>query len=332
MHVSDPDGVNLRTEPVFIEAGPHRVAAAFIRTFEGPSQDLMSPHDWSIASTSITDAYGFTTLPHLRDLAVTGPFEPAGMSSTPSRQRVFSCRPAAPEEESSCAEAILSRLGTRAYRRPLTEDNLAAIMALYRAGAEAGGFEEGVRLALEGVLASPHFVFRFEERPAADADGVYALSDYDLASRLSFFLWATGPDDELLEVAGAGRLSDPGMLEAQVRRMLADPRAEALATRFRGTVVPPPGSRGDAPGRPPLPGLRPAAQGGDAPRDRVALPHVGAGGPQPVRVADGRLHLRERAAGAALRDPGRDGNRVPQGSISPSPSAAASSGTGACSR
>ena len=234
MHVSDPGGVDLRTEPVFIEAGPHRVAAAFIRTFEGPLQDLMSPHDWSIASTSITDAYGFTTLPHLRDLAVTGPFEPVGMSSTPSRQRVFSCRPAAPEEESPCAEAILSRLGTQAYRRPLTEDNLTALMALYRAGAETGGFEEGIRLALEGVLASPHFVFRFEERPAADADGVYALSDYDLASRLSFFLWATGPDNELLEVAGEGRLSDPGVLEVQVRRMLADPRAEALATRFAG--------------------------------------------------------------------------------------------------
>ncbi|WP_419943417.1 DUF1592 domain-containing protein [Candidatus Palauibacter sp.] len=234
MHVSDPGGVDLRTEPVFIEAGPHRVAAAFIRTFEGPLQDLMSPHDWSIASTSITDAYGFTTLPHLRDLAVTGPFEPAGMSSTPSRRRVFSCRPAAPEEESPCAEAILSRLGTRAYRRPLTDDNLAAITTLYRAGAETGGFEEGIRLALEGVLASPHFVFRFEERPAADADGVYALSDYDLASRLSFFLWATGPDNALLEVAGEGRLSDPGVLEVQVRRMLADPRAEALATRFAG--------------------------------------------------------------------------------------------------
>ncbi|WP_419933913.1 DUF1592 domain-containing protein [Candidatus Palauibacter sp.] len=234
MHVSDPGGVDLRTESVFIEAGPHRVAAAFIRTFEGPLQDLMSPHDWSIASTSITDAYGFTTLPHLRDLAVTGPFEPAGMSSTPSRQRVFSCRPAAPEEESPCAEAILSRLGMQAYRRPLTEDNLSALMALYRAGAETGGFEEGIRLALEGVLASPHFVFRFEERPAADADGVYALGDYDLASRLSFFLWATGPDAELLEVAGEGRLSDPGILEAQVWRMLADPRAEALATRFAG--------------------------------------------------------------------------------------------------
>ncbi|MDE2877376.1 DUF1592 domain-containing protein [Candidatus Palauibacter soopunensis] len=234
MHVSDPDGVNLRTEPVFIEAGPHRVAAAFIRTFEGPSQDLMSPHDWSIASTSITDAYGFTTLPHLRDLAVTGPFAPAGMSSTPSRERVFSCRPSAPNDEASCAEAILSRLGTRAYRRPLTDDNLAALMTLYRAGADAGGFEEGIRLALEGILASPHFVFRFEERPAREADGVYALDDYDLASRLSFFLWATGPDDELLAAAAEGRLSDPVALDAQVRRMLGDPRAEALATRFAG--------------------------------------------------------------------------------------------------
>ena len=237
MHVSDPDGVNLFTEPVFVRAGPRRVAAAFIRRFEGPSQDLMSPHDWSIASTSITDAYGFTTLPHLRDLAITGPFDAVGVSGTPSRARIFSCAAATEPDGEACAAQILSRLGSRAYRRPLADEELARLMNLYEAGSEAGGFEEGVRLGLEGILASPNFVFRFEERPGgteagARGGGAYALSDYDLASRLSYFLWASIPDDELLESAGRGGLSDPAALEEQVRRMLADPRADALASRF----------------------------------------------------------------------------------------------------
>jgi hypothetical protein len=233
MHASDPDGLNLTTEPIAITAGPHRVAAAFIRRLEGPVQDLISPHDWSIASTSIADAYGFTTLPHLRDLAITGPFDPSGVSETPSRRAIFTCRPATPREELSCARDIVSRLGARAYRRPLTRENLDALMSLYEAGSVEGGFEAGVRIAIEGLLASPHFVFRFEAPPSsARGDESYALGDLDLASRLSFFLWATGPDEALLEAATRGTLLRPAELERQVRRMLADPRADALSTRF----------------------------------------------------------------------------------------------------
>jgi mono/diheme cytochrome c family protein len=232
MHVSDPNGVNLRTEPIFVRAGPQRVSAAFLKKFEGPVQDLIRPHDWSIASTSIADAYGMTSLPHLRDLAITGPYDPTGVSETESRRKIFSCRPASPAEEAPCAEAIVSRLGSQAYRRPLVPRDLPPLMSLYRVGSEEGAFEAGVRTALEGILASPHFVFRIEEPPASASSESYPIHDLDLASRLSFFLWGTPPDEELVKTAQEGRLSDPGMLERQVRRMLADPRSRALATRF----------------------------------------------------------------------------------------------------
>ena len=239
MHASDPDGLNIRTGQVHVRAGPRQVAAAFVRQAEGPLQDLISPHDWSLASTSIAGSYGFTALPHLRDLAIGGPYESAGVSETPSRARVFSCRPASPAEERSCAREIVSRLGQQAYRRYLDGGDVDALMRLYDAGAEDGdgGFEAGVRLALEGILASPHFVFRFEEpedvQPTGGDGRAYPIGDADLAVRLAFFLWGTGPDAELMTVARDGRLSaDPATMEAQVRRMLRDERASALSTRF----------------------------------------------------------------------------------------------------
>ena len=233
MNSSDPDGVNLRTEPIAITAGPHRVTAAFVARFEGPVQDLITPLEWSIASTSIADAYGFTTLPHLRDMAITGPFEPTGVSETPSRRKIFTCQPASPAQQVQCAQRIITGLASQAFRRSASERDVNALMALYRKGAADGGFDEGIRMALEGVLASPRFVFRFEERPATARPGqAYAVSDVDLASRLSFFLWAAAPDAELLRLAEAGRLSRPAQLEAQVTRMLADPRADVLAERF----------------------------------------------------------------------------------------------------
>ena len=254
MHVSDPNGVNLWTDPIHVTAGPHRVSAVFVPQFDGPVQDLISPHDWSLASTSIANAYGFTSLPHLRDLAIRGPETVTGVSDTPSRARIFTCRPEAPEEARpggrvgssadpellrrelparDCASEIIGRLGAAAYRRSLTSANHEGLMALYDAGAEEGGFEAGVRMAIEGMLASPHFVFRFEEPPVdVPSTASFPIADHDLASRLSFFLWSSAPDAELLALAGEQRLSEPDVLERQVRRMLADPRAEALATRF----------------------------------------------------------------------------------------------------
>src|SRR5262245_9960761 len=232
MNSSDPDGVSVRTDPIAVTAGPHRVSAAFIRRFEGPLQDLIAPLDWSIASTSIADAYGFTTLPHLRDMAITGPFAVTGVSRTPSREKIFSCTAKTAPRQMVCAHELISRLASQAFRRPVAERDVNALMDLYKKG-EPDGFEAGIRMALEGILASPRFVFRFEERPtAARAGQAYAISDLDLASRLSFFLWATGPDEELLKLAQAGRLSAPAELDRQVRRLLADRRADVLSERF----------------------------------------------------------------------------------------------------
>ena len=233
MHVSDPDGVNLRSEPVFVRGGPRKVAAVFLKHYEGPVLDMISPHDWSLASTATSRTYGIHNVPHLRDLFITGPFDATGVSDTPSRRAIFTCRPLAPEEARPCAQEILSRLGRLAYRRNLTERNLDALMSLYDSGAAADGFEEGIRMGIEGMLASPNFVFRIEEPlDPREAEFGYQLSDTDLASRLSFFLWGTIPDGELLDAAEAGQLTDPAGFEAQVRRMLADSRSEALAKRF----------------------------------------------------------------------------------------------------
>ncbi len=233
MSESDPAGMKIETESIDVRAGPHRVSAAFIKKFEGPVNDLMTPVDYTMADQMIGSAYGVTTLPHLRDLTVSGPLAVTGLSETPSRRKIFTCRPTSPDEERPCADEIVARLGGQAYRRPLADDEREDLVAFYELGADEGGFETGVRTALQAILSSPHFVFRLEETPAGVRPGeTYRIADADLASRLSFFLWATPPDAELIELARGGRLSEPGVLEAQARRMLADPRSEALATRF----------------------------------------------------------------------------------------------------
>jgi hypothetical protein len=231
MHVET--GINLKTAPIFVRAGPQRVSAAFLKVMEGPAPDLISPHDWSLASTAIAGTYGILALPHLKDMVLEGPFNPTGVSETPSRKRVFSCRPTSPAEESACVRQIVSSLANGAYRRPVTAEELQPLLSFYQQGAQEGGFEAGIRTALEAILASPHFIFRFEREPARVRSGAsYRIADVELASRLSFFLWGTPPDAELLDLATRNRLGNPRTLEQQARRMLADPRSEALGTRF----------------------------------------------------------------------------------------------------
>ena len=234
MSESEPTGLNMLTDSIYVRAGPRRVTAAFLLRFEGEVDDLIRPIDHTLADGQIGIGYGVTTLPHLQRLSILGPYEVTGVSETPTRQRVFTCRPTSPEEARPCAESIVSRLASRAYRRPLEENDLRGLMTFYDTGAGEGGFEGGVRNALQAILASPHFLFRIEEMPAQAAAGeVHRIGDMDLASRLSFFLWGSPPDQELIDIAGRGQLSDPGEMERQARRMLADPRApEALATRF----------------------------------------------------------------------------------------------------
>jgi hypothetical protein len=224
--------VPMKTEPILVRAGQQKVAATFVRRSEGPYEDLIRPHDWSFAGGG-SGGPGITTLPHVRDLVIKGPYRPTGISQTASREKIFSCRPTVAAEERPCARQIVAHLGADAYRRPLSAGEVDRLMPFYEQSAKAGGFEEGVRAALEAILASPHFIFRLEREPeAAQPGGAYRVADADLASRLSFFLWGTPPDQELLTLAGKNQLSAPATLEKQARRMLADPRADALGTRF----------------------------------------------------------------------------------------------------
>jgi cytochrome c551/c552 len=224
--------VDIRTEPVVVKAGQRKVAAAFVKKLEGPYEDLIRPHDWSYAGGG-DGGGGITNLPHLRDLVVSGPFKPTGVSETPARQKIFTCRPTSQDEELRCARSILTKLATDAYRRPVTLREIDRIMPFYQGGAATDGFEGGVRASLEAILASPYFIFRLERGPALAQPGTtFRVADVDLASRLSFFLWGTPPDDELITLAAQGKLSSTLTLERHVRKMLADPRADSLGSRF----------------------------------------------------------------------------------------------------
>jgi len=233
MNEQDPNGLNITAPPVHVQAGPQRVSAAFVSRFDGPVDDLMMPIEHTLADTNIGEVFGTTALPHIRDFSITGPTRVTGVSDTRSRRLIFTCRPTQATEERPCAERIVRQLATRAYRGPVVAEDFTALMAFYDRGRTASDFEGGVRLAVQAILASPRFLLRMEQVPSTLRAGqTYRVSDRDLASRLSFFLWGALPDEALLKVAQAGQLSQPALFDRQVRRMLADPRAEALATRF----------------------------------------------------------------------------------------------------
>ena len=220
----------LQVGPFPVTAGEHRVAVTFTPTGDGPYEDLIRPYKGGHAGRG---AAGTTGLPHLKELTIAGPYDAAGASDNPVRERIFTCRPATPAEARPCAERIIRPIATRAYRRPVDATDVGDLLRFYDQGEKQGGFEAGVRNMIEAVLSSPSFVFRLEREPAEVAPGTsYRVSDLDLASRLSFFLWGTVPDEELLKVASEGRLSNTKVLEQQARRMLEDPRSEALGDRF----------------------------------------------------------------------------------------------------
>ncbi len=234
MSESDPNGMNLHSPRVHIKAGPQRVSAAFIERFNAPVDDLIAPIEYTLADSQIGAALGVTTLPHVRDFAISGPHKVTGVSDTPSRRRIFTCRPLAADEEVPCAARIITELAQQAYRRPANATDVKGLMAFYEQGRrEAGDFESGIRMAVQAILASPHFVFRLESAPGTLGPGQnYRIADLELASRLSYFLWGSVPDRDLLAAANAGSLKTAVGFDKQVRRMLADPRSEALATRF----------------------------------------------------------------------------------------------------
>ena len=214
-----------------VDAGPHVVGVSFVRNRwepEGPLQPVMKG-----AVLSNDERYHGNA--EVQALTIEGPYEGAVPDDTPSRRAIFVCRPAATSEEAACAERILSRLARLAYRRPPTAGDVETLLEFYRAGrAKAGGsFDTGIQLALERQLVDPDFLLRvLEDPPGAGPGQVYALGDLEIASRLSFFLWSSIPDEELLDIAERGALTDPAMLRRQARRMLADPRSEALVSNF----------------------------------------------------------------------------------------------------
>ena len=229
MKVSD----YLRTPPIKVKAGPQNISVSFLVTTSGPVEDFVMPFQQSLADLSTGHIPGLTALPHLRDVGISGPYHATGVSETVSRRKIFLCRPSSTNEEVPCAKKIISVLARQAYRRPATDSDLELLLNLYQNGRNRGDFDSGIRMAVQAILADPQFVFRFERTPSNVAAGTnFRISGLELASRLSYFLWSSAPDDELINLAVQGRLKEPAVLEKQVRRLLADSRSEALATSF----------------------------------------------------------------------------------------------------
>ena len=204
-----------------VKAGTHLVGVTFVQRTEARDESTLRPRTRGRGTSSAVER-----------VTISGPFDVTGPGDSPSRRRIFTCQPTTAASEPACARQILSTLARRAYRRPVTDADVQELMPFYTAGRAESNFDRGIQKALERLLVSPQFLFRIEKGPAASVGVAYRISDLELASRLSFFLWSSIPDDELLNTAAASRLRDPKMLEQQVRRMLADPRADSLVTNF----------------------------------------------------------------------------------------------------
>jgi cytochrome c5 len=231
---SDAVDARLRAT-VPVKAGPHAVGATFVRKIGGGSNRLR-PFLRSSAGT-----YDSTGRPHIETLTIAGPFNPTGPGTTPSRERIFTCRPSTGSDrpstaaqEEDCATRIVSTIAERAYRRPVAKADLSRLMSFYRSGRARGDFESGIQLALRRILASPNFVFRVEEPAKGRPGTIERISDIELASRLSFFLWSSIPDEALLEAAKKGQLREPAVFEREVRRMIADPKSARFIRNFAG--------------------------------------------------------------------------------------------------
>ena len=207
-----------------VTAGPHEIAATFVSRSFAESDETLQP---------LTDLGGMDRIPRIGGMQLTGPMEAGGIGDTPSRHIIFVCHPQSAAEEGPCAEKILGNLTRVAYRRPVTAEDLKAPLHFYAMGREGKSFDAGIENAIVAILSSPKFLYRVESVPTdLKAGSAFHISDLELASRLSFFLWSEGPDPALLDLAAAGKLHEPQVLEAQVKRMLADPRSKSLVTNF----------------------------------------------------------------------------------------------------
>jgi hypothetical protein len=209
------------------------VGVTFLATTYVPNVDLNRHYHRSILDDNLIA--GFTFTPQVSSVTISGPYNGVRPKDTPSREKIFICQPSGASSELPCARKILTALAREAYRRPITDSDTESLMNLYQAGRNAGDFEDGIERGVEFILAHPEFVFRAEDGPANVKPGqAYRISDMELASRLAFFFWSSGPDDELIRVAAQGKLRNNGVLEQQIRRMLADRRTHELVKNFAG--------------------------------------------------------------------------------------------------
>jgi hypothetical protein len=216
-----------------VKAGQHTVGLAFIANTYIPHLFLNRSYRRSILDDNPIE--GIMQSPQISQITIQGPVNGVAAKETTSRKKILTCRPDTVAQELPCSRTILTALARKAYRRPLTNADTDALTSFYRSGSEQGGFEQGIENALQFILAHPEFVFRTESAPAGVKPGeAYRISDLELASRLSFFLWSNIPDDELVNVASQGKLKDPAVVEQQVRRMLADSRSQELVKNFAG--------------------------------------------------------------------------------------------------
>jgi len=239
--ISNTTGNGKSTPRILVKAGLHTVGVTFIATNDVPDSEVNRPFQRTMNTPGSIP--GFLFYPHVGQVWIEGPYDAKGASDTAARKKIFVCRPTSGKDaaeqkksEAACARTIASTLVKHAFRRPATSSDLASLMEFYQAGRSDGGsFDDGVEALLQRVLADPEFVYRLEPEPAGlPAGKAYRISDLALASRLSFFLWSSVPDDELIDLAAQGKLKDPVVLEKQVRRMLADRKSDALITNFTG--------------------------------------------------------------------------------------------------
>jgi len=230
----DPAGTFVKEVRVSIKAGMHEVGAGFLARNLAPLAGDFNRH-WKRTLFATRNIGGFQTAAHVSGLDIQGPYKVAGVSDTPSRRKILVCKPATAAEEANCARTIISKFATRAFRRPMVAADVDALVKFYEAGRRNGGFEKGIESALMRILADPEFIYRTEAEPAGVAAGQsYRITDLELASRLSFFLWSSIPDDELMALATQRKLQDPEILASQVRRMLHDSRSEQFTVNFAG--------------------------------------------------------------------------------------------------
>ncbi len=231
--ISNTTGNGKSTPKVPIRAGLHTVGVTFLATNDIPATELDRPFERTMNTPGSIP--GFLFYPHVGQVWVEGPFGATGAVETASREKIFTCYPDTKAEETPCARQILGTLVKHAFRRPATQPDIDSLMEFYQIGRKEGSFDDGVEVALQRILADPEFVYRLEAEPADLKPGdTYRISDLALASRLSFFLWSSVPDDELVDVAAQGKLRDPKVLEQQVRRMMADAKFESLIQNFTG--------------------------------------------------------------------------------------------------